>query len=285
MTRRTVALACVTLLASWLMLGLQSSPARAATTCLFDPLFLPPAGQTMLLLNDCTTDTAILVPDGVTLDGNGHTITAVEPGTGSFTGAVVQNATPGSVIHVTNLKITAQLAANPCDAGEARLRGILFFGASGTATNNVVFGLNQGVNFGCQEGNAIEARNFVGETQSSVSRTSVTISDNVARDYQKTGILISGNVDAIVTRNIVEGIGPTDVIAQNGIQIGFGATGLISANQISGNDYTPNPVFACGILIADADGVDRKQQDNLFTGNEKDTCGFSKGGNYEPFGN
>ena len=144
--------------------------------------------------------------------------------------------------------------------------------------------LNQGVNIGCQEGNAIEARNFAGETLSSPDRTTVTISDNVVRDYQKTGILISGNVDALVTRNVVQGIGPNAIIAQNGVQIGFGATGLISANQISGNDYTPNTFFACGILIADADGVDRKQQDNLFADNEKDTCGFAKGGNYEPFG-
>src|SRR5437867_854262 len=91
---------------------------------------------TWLLLLDCTTDTAIQVPDGITLDGNGHKITAVEPGIGHFTGAVVQNATAQSTIHVTNLTVDATLPGNPCDAGEQRLRGILFFGASGTATNN-----------------------------------------------------------------------------------------------------------------------------------------------------
>lgn|SRR5438094_893250 len=245
---------------------------------------------TWLLLLDCTTDTAIQVPDGITLDGNGHKITAVEPGIGHFTGAVVQNATAQSTIHVTNLTVDATLPGNPCDAGEQRLRGILFFGASGTATNNHVT-VTQGVNFGCQEGNAIEARNFVGETLSSPDRTSVTISDNVIPLYQKTGILANGNVDAIVTRNVVTGVGPSTLIAQNGVQMGFGATGLISANEISGNNYTPNSFFACGIIVVDADGVDRKQQDNLFPpntdpmANEKDTCGFAKGGNYDPFGN
>lgn len=267
----------------------RGSAANAATTCVFVE-----TGTTMLLTNNCTTDSAILIPDGMTLDGNGYTITAVEPVLplgAHFTGAVVQNATPGSTIHVTNLTVEAQLGTNPCDAGEARLRGILFFGASGTATHNHLFGLAQGpTTFGCQEGNAIEARNFIDESMSSNERTTVTISDNIIRDYQKTGVLVSGNVDAIVTRNEVTGVGPSTVIAQNGVQIGFGATALVSANSISGNNYTPNSFYACGIIVVDADGVDRKQQDNLFPANndlmanEKDTCGFAKGGNYEPFG-
>jgi len=264
---------------------LAPSRAQAVTTCL-----IVDAGQTLLLGNDCTTDTAIPVPDGYTFDGNGHKITAVEPALGHFTGAVVQNATAGSTIHVTNLTIDVQLSNNPCDADENRLRGILFFGASGTATNVLVLHLGQPGTFGCQEGNGIEARNFAGESMSSADRTQVTISDNTVNDYQKTGILVNGNVDAVVTRNVVNGIGPTDLIAQNGIQIGFGATALVSANTITGNNYTPTSFFSCGIIVVDADGVDRKQQDNLFPpnndplANEKDTCGFAKGGNYEPFG-
>jgi len=230
-------------LASFSSLG-PAPRALAVGTCTFS--FLTETA-TWLLLLDCTTDTAIQVPDGITLDGNGHKITAVEPGIGHFTGAVVQNATAQSTIHVTNLTVDATLPGNPCDAGEQRLRGILFFGASGTATNNHVT-VTQGVNFGCQEGNAIEARNFVGETLSSPDRTSVTISDNVIPLYQKTGILANGNVDAIVTRNVVTGVGPSTLIAQNGVQMGFGATGLISANEISGNNYTPNSFFACGII-------------------------------------
>jgi Right handed beta helix region len=247
---------------------------------IFDDL----AGKTQLLTMNCVTDTAILVHDGYTFDGNGYTISAVEPAVGHFTGAVVQNEVAPSTIHVTNLTIDVQLPGNPCDAGEARLRGILFFGASGTAMNDVVFRLGQPGTFGCQEGNGIEARNFTDESMSDPDRTHVTISDNRVTKYQKTGILVNGNVDAIVGRNVVQGVGPTDVIAQNGIQIGFGATALVSANTISDNDYTPPSTFSCGIIVVEADGVDRKQQDNLFTDNEKDTCGYSKGGNYEPFG-
>jgi hypothetical protein len=283
MARRAVTVACLSLLACVFSLGVGSSKADAITCA-----FLP-AGNSMVLLADCETTTTILVPDGMTLDGNGHSITAIQPALGpAFTGAIVQNE--GAVMHVTNLTLRAQIPGNPCDAGEARLRGILFYGASGTATNNRLFDISQVGTFGCQEGNGIEARNFTDENMFSTSRTTVTISDNDIERYQKTGVLISGNVDAIVTRNVIRGVGPSTEIAQNGVQIGFGATGLISANQISGNNYTPNTFWACGIIIVDADGVDRKQQDNLFPptndpfANEKDTCGFAKGGNYEPFG-
>ena len=287
MSARRITSALLSLALALIGLGLAGTPAKAVVV----PCVFITTGSTMLLTNHCTTETAILVPDGVTLDGNGYSITAVEPAIGHFTGAVIQNATAPSVVHVTNVTVQAQLPANPCDAGEARLRGIMFMGASGTITNNRLFDINQGVNFGCQEGNAIEARNFEGESLSSPARTDVTISDNLVRRYQKTGVLVNGLVDAIVARNVIEGEGPSTVIAQNGVQIGFGATALVSANSISGNNYTPNSFFACGIIVVDAGGVDRKQQDNLFppendpTANEKDTCGFAKGGNYEPFGN
>src|SRR5207245_7890215 len=94
-----------------------------------------------------------------------------------------------------------------------------------------------------------EVRNFDSMLNPATPRVQVTISDNVVRRFQKTGIIANGGVDAIIGRNIVEGVGPVDFIAQNGIQIGFGATALVSANSVSGNDYTPNTFFACGLLI------------------------------------
>ena len=291
MTFRAALFCALILISSVVGLNASSSRAYATNNCVFTILL----GNTMLLLNDCFTDTAILVPDGMTLDGNGHSITATEatlPVGSHFTGAVVANATSPSTIHVTNLTVQAQLTIDACDPGTDRLRGILFSGASGTITNNRLFNIRQGPSSGCQEGNAIEVRNFPGEeTLSSATRVDVSITDNLVQNYQKTGILVNGLVDAIVGRNVIRGDGPSTVIAQNGVQVGFGATALVSANSISGNNYTPTSFFACGIIVAEADGVDRKQQDNLFPpngapdANEKDTCGFSKGGNYEPFGN
>ena len=102
---------------------------------------------------DCTTDATILVPDGVTLDGQGNAITAVDPVTGHFVGGVVANG--GSGAHVTNLTVDTDGLANVCDAGADCLRGIIFEGASGSITRNTVQNINQGAS-GCQEGNAIE---------------------------------------------------------------------------------------------------------------------------------
>src|SRR5438105_3072595 len=80
--------------------------------------------KTMTLNADCVTDHSIVVPNGYTLDGAGHTITAVDPTTAPFhfVGGVVQNG--GAVANVTNLKVTASGVADACDAGADRLRGI-----------------------------------------------------------------------------------------------------------------------------------------------------------------
>ncbi|MGH9877475.1 MAG: right-handed parallel beta-helix repeat-containing protein, partial [Nitrososphaerales archaeon] len=69
------------------------------------------------------TDATITIPDGYTLDGAGHTITAVDPPSGHFLGAVVANA--GATAHVKNLHITTSALLDVCDAGADRLRGIM----------------------------------------------------------------------------------------------------------------------------------------------------------------
>ncbi len=230
------------------------------------------SGTTMTLTADCTTDHTIPVPQGFTLDGAGHTITAVDPAGDHFLGAVVKNG--GTVANVTNVTITASGLANICDGGDARLRGILLDGAAGAITNNQVVGIKQGTNSGCQEGNAIDARNAPFDTTG--PDLAVTISGNTATDYQKTGIVVSGSVVANVTNNVVTGAGPVDYIAQNGIQISFGATATLKGNTSSGNDYTPSSFIACGILYFDADGV--KASNNSLFNNERNICNFGKGG-------
>ena len=224
------------------------------------------------LLNNCTTDQTILVPEGATLDGDGHSITAVDPVGGHFLGAVVANA--GTRANVTNVTVTASRLADSCDGGVDRLRGILFDGASGSITDSTVIGINQGQS-GCQEGNAIEVRNtpFDG-THPGIK--SVTVSGNTISDYQKTGIVANGNVAAMITNNTVTGSGKINYIAQNGIQVGFGATATVSGNTSSGNWYTPASDVACGILFFEAGGV-RASHNTLFD-NERNQCNFGKGG-------
>jgi hypothetical protein len=133
---------------------------------------------------------------------------------------------------------------------------------------------------GCQEGNAIEARNspFAGDTGPvEVSPdVNVTITDNTVSNYQKNGITVDGAVIATVTGNVVTGDGPANYIAQNGIQIGFGGTATVRSNTVSGNDYSPRTTLACGILLYRADGV-KASANNLFA-NQKDMCNYGKGG-------
>ena len=229
--------------------------------------------MTITLLTDCTTDHTLLVRDGWTLDGNGFTITAVDPAGGHFLGAVIKNAEASA--NVKNLTVTASGLANVCDEGANRLRGILFEGAAGSITNNTVVNVNQGPS-GCQEGNAIEARNAPFDTTG--SDLAVTISGNTVSGYIKNGITANGSVAATITNNVVTGSGPVGVplAAQNGIQVGFGATAIVSGNTVSGNDYTPTSYDACGILFYQADGV--KQSKNTLFNNERDVCNFGKGG-------
>jgi len=221
--------------------------AEAATTCTFTT-----AGSTMRLNADCTTDATIVIPNGMTLDGRGKTITAVDPVAGHFLGAIVKNG--GASANVKNLKLATAGLANVCDGGDDRLRGILFQGASGTISDNTIQDIRQGPSSGCQEGNGIEARNepFDG-TGSNPAR--VTITSNRITQYQKTGIVANGNVRATVTGNFVSGIGPVGTIAQNGIQFGYGATGHIKDNTVLANAYTGPGWSSTGILLFESSGV------------------------------
>lgn len=243
-----------------------ASVSGATTTCTFTI-----SGSTMTLNGDCTTDATIPVTNGFTLDGAGHTITALDPSGGHFLGAVVMNAGPFAV--VKNLTIDTSVLANVCDAGADRLRGILLVGASGIIKDNTVLNINQGAS-GCQEGNGIEVRNA--PFAAGGSDVLVWISGNTVTNYQKTGIVTNGSVAATIIGNAITGFGPVNFIAQNGIQIGFGATAIVHENQISGNDYTPRSFVSCGLLMFDADGV--RASENHYANNERNVCVFGRGG-------
>lgn len=242
-------------------------PSLAPCVGVEDPL------RTYRLTANCTTDHTLLITDGWTLDGDGYTITAVDPVGGHFLGAVVKNG--GASANVMNLTVTASGLVDVCDAGPDRLRGILFDGASGSITNNTVTNVNQGPS-GCQEGNAIEARNTPFDTTG--TDLAVTIDRNVVNGYIKNGITANGSVAAVITNNVVTGSGPVGVplAAQNGIQVAFGATAIVRGNAVSGNDYTPKSYVACGLLLYQADGV--RASANAYFGNEQNVCNVGKGG-------
>lgn len=235
------------------------------------------APVTYTLLGDCITDATIIVPQhagGSVFDGDGYTITAMDPSSGHFLGAVLQAEAGAASIIVTDTTITTSGLADVCDADTARLRGILFDGVAGSITGNTVTGLKQATASGCQEGNGIEARHAP-FAKGGVDKA-VVITGNTVTDYQKSGIVASGSVNVSVTGNVVTGAGPITYIGQNGIQLGFGATGIVKNNTVSGNDYTPSSFVACGVLFFEADGVKASAND-LFA-NEKNQCNFGKGG-------
>ncbi len=210
-------------------------------------------GDKWELQGDCTTDGTIFVPDGVTLDGKGHTITAVDPAGDHFRGAVVKNA--GSTAHVKKLVVTTDGLANACDSGADRLAGIMFEGASGSIEHNTVIGINQGPS-GCQEGNAIEIRNapFDGTHPNTQS---VEVKHNQVDAYQKTGIVANGDVDVSIEHNKMGSSATQANLAANGIQLGFGATGTIEHNKMDGNQWLgPSDFAATAILVYLSDGGD-----------------------------
>jgi hypothetical protein len=240
--------------------------------------------MTITLLSDCTTDHTLHVANGWTLNGSGHTITAVDPTVGSnphFLGAVIQGDFGPSATTIKNVGVTASGLADICDAGVDRLRGILLDGTPGTVNNTNVHGVRQG-HSGCQEGNAIEVRNIPWPTEPPSSRLAATITNNVVSDYQKNGITVNGGIAATVKNNTVTGDGHITYIAQNGIQIGFGATATVKMDTARNNFYTPTSDIACGLLIFQASGVNAAS--NSYSGNERNVCNFGKGGGtFKPF--
>ena len=246
------------------------------------------------LLADCTTDQTIVVPQnagGSVFDGASHSITGVDPAGNHFLGAVLQVAAGSNSTTVKNLTVTVSNLTDACDAGNDRLRGILFDGVSGSILNNTVKDLEQGTSgigglSGCQEGNGIDVRNTAGLTP----KPNVVIDHNVVTDYQKTGIIATLSTVATITNNTVTGDGAINYIAQNGIQVSSAATAKLVGNNVSLNNYSPAKVTACGLLIYKAGGVSGATKsglafikaDNNFHANEQDICNFGKGGTFSP---
>jgi hypothetical protein len=206
----------------------------------------------MTLTADCTTDETIPVPDGYTLDGKGHAVTAVDPTSGHFVGAVVAN--DGETAYVTNLVVQAQGLENVCDSGDDRLRGIMFDGASGAIWQNTVQSINQGPS-GCQEGNAIEVRNAPFD-DTHPNTVNVEITQNVVEDYQKGGIICNGDVNCDIHHNFVGESATQQNLAANSIQFGSGATGTLQLNHIAGNQWLgASDYVATAVLVYNANGV------------------------------
>lgn len=238
--------------------GATASEARAE--CSFTR-----TASAMVLRASCTTDETILIPNGVTLDGQNRTITAVDPAGGSFDGAIVKNA--GERARVRKLKLRTQDLNNTCDGGDDRLRGILFDGASGSIDDVTVLSLNQGPS-GCQEGSAIEIRNepFDGTHPNTQN---VVISDTTVRNWQKGGIIMNGDVRVRVENVNVGESATQENLSANGVQFALGAIGLLKNSTVAGNQNLipggADQSTGTGILIFQAQ--DTRILNNRIVGN------------------
>ena len=214
--------------------------ASAATTCTYLT-----SGTRMVLQGDCTTDAPIMIPNGMTHDGAGHKITAVDPPGANFRGAVLETA--GVSADVVNTVIATDGLANACTEGSDRLAAIRFDGAAGSIRGNTILSINKnpgGARSSCQEGNAVEVANFT-----SPGRLSVNIEGNTIREYQKNAIMVRGDVEGNITDNTITGAGPQGDIGQNGIVLASGASARIKRNTVTGNAYTGSGWASGGIVV------------------------------------
>jgi hypothetical protein len=218
---------------------------------------------TMTLTGDCVTTDTIFIPNGATMDLGGFTIQAVDPAGGHFLGAVIRNS--GTVAHLTNGVITAGSLASVCDAGDDRLRGIMFDGASGSIIDVTVESLNQGAS-GCQEGNAVEVRNlpFDGTHPGTVT---VEIAHNHLSNWQKTGIVANGDVDVRIHHNTINPSATQANLAANSVQIGFGGKGLVENNHIAGNSWCCSAEVGTAILLFEASAGTIVRRNEIMDGN------------------
>ncbi|HEX7708862.1 MAG TPA: right-handed parallel beta-helix repeat-containing protein [Thermoanaerobaculia bacterium] len=205
------------------------------------------SGDKMFLDEDCTTETSIVVPHGMTLDCAYNTITAVDPPGGSFLGAVVRNG--GAEAHVTQCIVTTFNLKNGCKAGDDRLRGIMLEGASGSVTDNFVQNINKGAS-GCQEGNAIEIRNAPFDGTHPATKN-VSVLSNQVSAWQKTGILANGDLKVTIRGNTVTPSATQANLAANGIQMAYGAAGTIENNNVGGNSWCCTDYVATAVLLID----------------------------------
>jgi hypothetical protein len=184
--------------------------------------------------------TSLTVPSTITtVDGGGHTISAtdlngadptVHTPIPQFNGGIVTNATPGQTMNIQNVTITGPAAGfSLCNNSNNVLYGIFFNGAGGGSVTNVtvdhIFQFQNGAFGSCQTGRAIRADNS----------GTVTITNTVVKDYQKSGFEARGSTIMNVSGSTAGPSHPLEgLISQNGVSY-VGASGRVENNTIFGS--------------------------------------------------
>ena len=177
------------------------------------------------------TTAPITVPSTITtVNGNNFTISATDIGFPQFNGAILTNATPGQTMNIQNLTVTGpDTGFQLCTLSNNVLYGIFFNGAGGGSVTNVtvdhIWQFQNGAFGSCQTGRAIRADNS----------GTVTITNTVVRDYQKSGFEPRGSTIMNLSGSTA---GPSHsmegLISQNGVSY-VGAAGTVANNTIFGS--------------------------------------------------
>ena len=237
-----VALVALLVLAVGASVVLPSIPASAVP---IDPACAgTTVGATFTLTADCDTTVPLEVPDGFTVDGAGHTITAHDPApTASFVGAEShERAVPRACVADLTIRGTG-FASGVSPAG------IFFVDSRGTSATSTVQDMT--ANIGSQLGRASSP------TPSPVAARTVTITGTTVSGYQKSGLIATGTMTMNVSAST---IGPPDeltgVIAQNGVPYLGGAGGSLTASTIHGSGFTGSPLTSgTAVLLVTAANV------------------------------
>jgi uncharacterized repeat protein (TIGR01451 family) len=198
------------------------------------------SGTTFTLTADCgEVTTSLTLPATITtVDGGGHIISAtdlngadptVHTPIPQWNGGIVTN-TPGQAMNIRNVTITGPAAGfSLCNNSGNVLYGIYFNGAAGGSVTNVtvdhIFQFQNGAFGSCQTGRAIRAENS----------GTVTITDTVVKDYQKSGFEPRGSTIMNLSDSTAGPSHPLEgLIAQNGVSY-VGAAGTVKNNTIFGS--------------------------------------------------
>jgi hypothetical protein len=217
---------------------------------------------TMIGIQNGTADAAVILPPPGGIVANGTDIS------GNPVAAQILVNSPGSTVTIERLTVDGT-GNNLAGCVNTALEGIYFENTSGTIANNVVRNQYQ-TDYtdygGCENGFAINV-------ESTTSASSVTISGNSVRAYQKNGITASGAATGAgspgpavtIYGNYIVGFAATAMnwqgvyqnhanAAENGIQVGYGATGKVEFNTVNDNIWGQDTSSdtgdaASGILI------------------------------------
>jgi hypothetical protein len=237
--------------------------------------------QTYTLTEDCDTFSTVNVPNGWTIDGTGHSLTAHEDVTRpNFQGPIISSATGDdsgpAELHLANLEITTDFSGQ--NSG-GTLVGVKYDRAGGSVSNVSIDGVTHGN--GVQEGHALWVRNRDAAGSTAVPRAELTVDDLTVTDYQKSGVIFDGNLEFTMSNSFVGSNGDIDGepivnTASNSIQVSRKAQGSITDSEIHLNEYdneSGDGSAATAVLVYNAKGVELAR--NVITGGDGDVAVYA----------